>query len=456
MSGSARPISLQRRLLLYLLVGAPLVWGLTLALSARSANEEVTELYDTQLVRVARELHSALDGVTTDVRRPAATAPPAPMAADVGTAELRDMALAAWDPQGQLLLVDREGLDLPRRPGFSGFVEIELAGQPWRVYYVTSTGEGWQVAAAHRLAERDELIWALVLDQLLPWLLMLPVLLLVMAWAVRRALAPVHGLADELRRRGADELRPLDAPAAPVELQPLLVSMNDLFNRIEAARLRERRFTADAAHELRTPLALLRAQWDLLRGAPDAVARRQAEVQLEAGIARMDRLVAQMLALSKVDAADRPSGALQVDWPALVEQVLNDVLPLAERRRIELGCSWPTEGAAPLPLQGDAGLLQVMLRNLLDNAVRYAPEGSAVELVLQPDALRVENDGAALAEAELAQLGQRFHRRDGQAESGSGLGVSIVQRVAALHGLVLHYGPRANGSGVVATLTRAG
>jgi len=282
----------------------------------------------------------------------------------------------------------------------------------------------------------------------------LPVLLLAMAWSVRRALRPVHVLTGELQGRGADDLRPVPVTQAPQELQPMLQAMNGLFTRIESTLERERRFTADAAHELRTPLAVLRAQWDVLRRATGEDERHRAEAQLNAGMDRMDRLVTQMLALSRLESTDRLPQARALQWTPLVEQALSDVLPLAERRRIELDCDWPAAGTPPMPLQGDADLMTVLLRNLLDNAVRYAPEGSTVRLRFGADRLAIENDGAALPPEVLAQLGQRFRRVDGQAESGSGLGVSIVQRIAALHGLTLRYGTQADGQGVVAELVR--
>jgi two-component system sensor histidine kinase QseC len=190
----------------------------------------------------------------------------------------------------------------------------------------------------------------------------------------------------------------------------------------------------------------------VLRRATGEDERRRAETQLNAGMDRMDRLVTQMLALSRLESTDRLPRAQALQWAALVEQVISDVLPLAERRRIELDCEWPAAATPPLPLHGDADLMAVLLRNLLDNAVRYAPEGSTVRLRFGARNLKVENDGAALPAEVLAHLGERFHRVDGQAESGSGLGVSIVQRIAALHGLVLRYCARDDGRGVVAEL----
>jgi two-component system sensor histidine kinase QseC len=441
-------MSLQRRLLLYLLVCAPVVWAVALLISADRARHEVNELFDTEIIRLALQVQATLVAAGAPGQTlPAQQAP--------GEADLRDLAIAVWNREGQLLLVDREGVQLPRRSDASGFVDMQLDGSRWRVYYLQSANGDWLVAAGQRGDERDELVRDLVTSQLLPWLLVLPVLLLAMAWAVRHALRPVRMLTHELQGRSADDLRPVPVTLAPQELQPMLTAMNGLFTRIESTLERERRFTADAAHELRTPLAVLRAQWDVLRRATGDDERRRAETQLNAGMDRMDRLVTQMLALSRLESTDRLPQARALQWTPLVEQVFSDVLPLAERRRIELDCDWPAAGTPPMPLQGDADLMTVLLRNLLDNAVRYAPEGSSVQMRFGADRLTIENDGPALPADVLAHLGQRFRRQDGQPESGSGLGVSIAQRIAALHGLTLHHRTRADGTGVVAELVAA-
>jgi two-component system sensor histidine kinase QseC len=225
--------------------------------------------------------------------------------------------------------------------------------------------------------------------------------------------------------------------------------MNGLFSRIEAMLARERRFTADAAHELRTPLAVLRAQWDVLRRACPGAERDEAEAKMTRGLARLDRLVAQLLAMSRVESGGSVLAKQPVAWAALVEQVMNDCLPLAERRRIELECDWAQPaGREPLPLHGDAALLAVLLRNLLDNALRYAPQGSTVTLRFDELALEVENDAEPLRDEQLARLGERFYRPEGQDEIGSGLGLSIVRRIAALHGLDLRFERRDGGRGL--------
>lgn len=454
MSAQGGGMSLQRRLLLYLLICAPLVWGVALYESIKQARFEVNELYDAELIRLARQVQATL--------RPEAYLPsripplPHKEAGEAGTGDVRDLALAVWDASGALVLSDSEGEQLTRYPDAVGFRNEKLHGKSWRIYYLQSHSGAWLVAAGQRVKERDELVYSVTASQITPWILVLPALLMAMAWAVRRALAPVRDLTAELQARDATDLRQVPMQLAPAELKPLIQAMNDLFLRIDDTLARERRFTADAAHELRTPLAVLRAQWDVVRRSADGAERAQAEAKLGNGIDRLDRLVTQMLALSHLESAVGPQGQLPsakpVLWPQVVEQAVSDSLPVAERRHIELACEWPAAGQAPLPLNGDAHLLTVLLRNLLDNAVRYAPVGSLVTLRVLTDRLEVDNDGPALPAAQIARMGERFYRPDGQQEFGSGLGVSIVQRIAALHALSVVIGARADGTGVQVTL----
>jgi two-component system sensor histidine kinase QseC len=173
----------------------------------------------------------------------------------------------------------------------------------------------------------------------------------------------------------------------------------------------------------------------------------------------MEHLVTQMLALSRVEAqgvARSTSGNAAVAWPGIVEQAISDCLPLADRRHIEIACEWPPEPTPALALSGDEALLTVLLRNLLDNAVRYASAHTLVTLRFAAQQLSVENDGPALALSTFDRLGERFHRSEGQSESGSGLGISIVRRIAELHRLQLTFGPRADGTGMRVVLAVPG
>jgi two-component system sensor histidine kinase QseC len=445
-------MSLQRRLMVYLLVCAPLVWAAAVWMSVNRSRHEVNELYDTELIRLARQIQATM--LPSLPLQGGANLPPLPQAgqADSGEGDVRDLAVAVWDREGQIVLADREGGSLPFRAHAVGFVDDVVDGRPWRIYYLQSTSGQWLVAVGQGAYERDEVVFALVASQVLPWLLVLPLLLLAMAWAVRRALAPIHALTGDLHTRDGGDLAPLPDARAPAELKPLLGAMNSLFARIDSLLTRERRFTADAAHELRTPLAVLRAQWDVVKRSTSDQERRLAEQQMDAGLTRMDRLVTQMLALSRAETATAELLSTEIDWPPIVEQVMSDCLELADRRRIELACEWPASNRPPLPLIGNTHLMTVLLRNLLDNAARYAPPGSTVLLRMGSTQMEVENAGGPLSAEQLAGLGQRFHRPPGQEEGGSGLGVSIAQRIAALHGLEIVYDAGAHGDAVRATV----
>jgi len=440
-------MSLQRRLLLYLLLCAPVVWSAALFVSVDRARTEVNQLFDTEMIRLARQILATLGSAQPGVIG-AATPLQSQVGGSQGEADVQDMALAVWDARGQLVLADHEGVQLPHRPDVAGFVDERLDGGAWRLYYLKSVSGEWQVAAGQKVYERDELVWDLTASQIMPWLLVLPVLLLAMAWAVQRALSPMHQLTTQLRNRDSSDLQPVSQSGTPAELKPLVEAMNGLFARIKETLARERRFTSDVAHELRTPLAVLRAQWDVVRRAPNQAERARAEAGFGAGLERMDRLVTQMLALSTVESSDSLPRTTAVHWQAIVEDVMGDCLAIAERRRVELACEWPPEGHDPMPLVGDERLLAALLRNLLDNAVRYARLDTTVMLRFGDDYLEVENDGEPLPPEEFARLGERFHRPAGQQESGSGLGVSIVQRIAALHGLKVEFSPRDDGQGM--------
>ncbi|QHE86151.1 sensor histidine kinase N-terminal domain-containing protein [Hydrogenophaga sp. BPS33] len=445
-------MSLQRRLMLYLLVCAPLVWAVAVWMSVNRSRHEVNELYDTELIRLARQIQATMLPALSLQGEP--SLPPLPQAgqADSGEGDVRDLAVAVWDREGKIVMSDREGGGLPFRANAVGFVDDLVAGQPWRVYYLQSTSGQWLVAVGQGAYERDEVVFALVASQVLPWVLVLPLLLVAMAWAVRRALAPIHALTGNLHTRDGGDLAPVPDARAPAELKPLLAAMNSLFERIDSLLKRERRFTADAAHELRTPLAVLRAQWDVVKRSKSDEERRLAQQQMDAGLTRMDRLVTQMLALSRAETATANLLSVEIDWPPIVEQVMSDCLELADRRRIELACEWPETNRPALPLIGSTHLVTVLLRNLVDNAARYAPADSTVLLRMGSTQIEVENAGGPLSDEQLAGLGQRFHRPPGQEEGGSGLGVSIAQRIAALHGLEIVYDAGAHGNAVRATV----
>jgi two-component system sensor histidine kinase QseC len=421
-------VTLQRRLLL-LLAGVPLLWLAALAYSVTSTRQEVDELFDTQLVRLAQQV-AALQPAGD--RGPMQLAEPA--SGQLGAAELDDLSVAIWRAAGTPLLLARAGVGLPFDAGARGFVVAHLNGAPWRVYYLPSADGTRLIAVGQSAHERDEVLRDALASQLLPWLLTLPLLLVVIAGAVRHALAPLRALARELETRRADDLRPVAHTDAPQELAPLVTALNLLFARIAHAIEHERRLTADAAHELRTPLAALRAHWEAAQIAAGDAARERALARVGEGIDRLAHLVAQLLALAGVEGADTTARKQPVDWPRVVGNALSDCLPLMEAKASEVEVHWPPQGA-PLPLLGDELLLATLLRNLIDNALRYSPARTHVHVRFTPQSIVVEDEGPGIAPQEMPRLGDRFYRPAGQTEGGSGLGISIVKRIAALHDL---------------------
>lgn len=439
-------MTLRRRLMLLLLLATPVVWIGGLLISFLIARHEINELFDAELVRLGQQMIASLP----------ASGGEGPPSANAGEdeADLKDLLVAVWDHDGHLLRADREGQSLPYKPEQLGFADLDLQGRPWRGYYLHSMSGQWVVAVGQRVEERRKVIRSLSLGPLVPWVLVLPVLLGVMALGLRRVLAPVTRLSVELESRAAGDLHPLSGDQLPADLLPLVHAMNAQFARTESLLQRERRFTADAAHELRTPLAALQAQWDAARLTGGAESQPEALAKVGQGLARLSRLVTQMLQLARVEHLDGTVSATLIDWSPLVGEVFTEVLPLAERCRVELACEWPPTLAERFPLYGDAALLAALLRNLLDNALRHSPAGGQVSLRFEIDTLEVLDDGPGVPPEQLARLGDRFYRPPGQTEPGSGLGLSIVRRIAALHDLAVSWGPRDDAPGFCVRLQR--
>ncbi|WP_019450628.1 ATP-binding protein [Cupriavidus sp. BIS7] len=450
-------MTLRRRLILAVLAAVAFAWVLTSVLIYLSAEEEINELYDTAMVRMAQQMQALLPRVHSRESPTPQANGPIPGDADLvdeGNAGLGDLAIAAWRPDGEPLHIDPDGDRLPRAPDVKGFTNRKIDGVPWRLYYLDDPVEGWRVCVGQTMGERGELIVAYLQAQVLPWVLGLPLLTTLLLWGVARALQPVHTLSKSIAGRAPGDPTPLSLTEVPRELVPLVTELNQLLNRATALLEHERRLTADAAHELRTPLAALKAQWEVARRSPDPVERARASANVEAGIDGMSRLVSQLLTMSRLEDEETLPRRGPVDWHEVSRQVLSDCLLLSERRNVDMEIMWPGANQTPLPVNGDPALLGTMLRNLMDNAIRYSPAGTVVTLAFEPDRITVSDHGPGVAPELLARLGDRFFRAAGQQEKGNGLGVSIARRVAVLHGLAVDFANRsaADGTGLVATI----
>ena len=238
--------------------------------------------------------------------------------------------------------------------------------------------------------------------------------------------------------RDPDSEKPLNATGVPSEVRPLVESLNQLFARTHAMMVRERRFTSDAAHELRSPLTALKVQTEVAQlSDDDPKARKKALLQLHSGIDRATRLVDQLLTLSRLDSLDNLQDVAEIPLEDLLQSSVMDIYHTAQQAKIDVRLTLNVQG---IKRTGQPLLLSLLVRNLLDNAVRYSPQGSVVDVTLNADNFIVRDNGPGVTPEALARIGERFYRPPGQTATGSGLGLSIVQRIAKLHGMNVEFG----------------
>jgi two-component system OmpR family sensor kinase/two-component system sensor histidine kinase QseC len=265
------------------------------------------------------------------------------------------------------------------------------------------------------------------------------------AWIVRRGLLPLRDVTAEVQRREVRSLTPLATDNLPLEIQPLVAELNRLLARLDEAFAVQRAFIADAAHELRSPLTALRLQLQLLDRAPDDTARRTARDSLGAAVERAIHLVEQLLTLARSDPGETAGDFELVDLAAVAAQALTETHALAESRRIDLSL----EREGKVSVSGDRDALRTLVRNLVDNAVRYTPPGGSVQVRGHAGAagakLEVVDTGPGIAAADRARVFDRFYRRANANETGTGLGLAIVKAIAARHGARVDLGDALSG-----------
>jgi two-component system sensor histidine kinase QseC len=419
-----RWFSLQRRLLGLLLGGVTIGWLVTMSFSYVDAHHEIDELFDAQLAQAAQTLLALASEYDDDDDI-------AELSGD-GHKYQKKVVFQLWDNQGHLLLRSREAPTTPltATDGFSE--QVNDRGERWRYYRQWDVQRQLHAQVGENHHVREELSGNIVLRMLAPAVFGLPLLGLWVWFAIRRGIAPIASVTEQVAGRAPEHLKALAPATAPQEIRPLIDALNDLFDRVEGALDNERRFTADAAHELRTPLAAIVAQAQVARRARDEAEREQALVQIAASGRRAGRLVEQLLLLARLDPAAALDKAV-VRLDKLAAEVCADQGGMALDKNITLELDAPGEVA----IHGHADLLRVLLRNLLDNALRYTPAGGkvGVGVTAQEDriCLTVSDSGPGIPPAERANVMRRFHRLAGQETEGSGLGLSIVARIAELH-----------------------
>jgi signal transduction histidine kinase len=420
--------SIRARLLVALIILVALISLLAAGVTYRRVSSETSTLFDYQLRQMALSLRSQIS------LAPRIEVPP-----DQGDT---DFVVQIWDVFGARTYVSRPGLPMINQTVL-GYADLNLRGQPWRAYGLQTPDGVIQIAQPVQV--RQALARAAAARVVIPLILLLPIMIGAVAWIVRRGLLPLRFVAAEVQRRDARTLAPLGTDNLPREVAPLVSELNRLLERLQRAFSAQRAFISDAAHELRSPLTALRLQLQLLDRAPDETERLEARARLGAAVERAIHLVEQLLALARSEPQEAPMDLEKVDLSAAAAEGIKDTHDLALARNIELGL----DATPGLFILGNREALRTLVRNLVDNAVRYTPPGGTVQVRCRsatPDAvLEVSDTGPGIAAADRERVFDRFYRRAAAQEGGTGLGLAIVKAIAERHGARIDLGEAPGG-----------
>jgi two-component system sensor histidine kinase QseC len=430
MNSSVYGPSLQNRLTWILLAAVTLVWLGAAVLTWRDASHELDELLDSHLAQAAALLVAQQTHVDNDADDDVVEVPSLHKYAPA-------VAFQVFHKNVLAMASPNVGAN-PMAQHARGFATVRLSdGQDWRVFAARGDHRDVQVYVGERLASRSDIVMSVLRSMLLPLLVALPLLAILLWSSVRLALVPLRKFSTLLGERTPHTLTPVRIDGMPAEMQPVLSELNALLQRIAQSLEAERRFTADAAHELRTPIAAIRVQAQVALGAgDDDEQRRRALQNTLAGCDRATRLVEQLLTLARLD--DQSTSALptaeQVDLGAIARSVVTELAPGAVARSQAL--EFDAMPACQVP--GNGVLIGMLVRNLVDNALRYSPSGARIQLAVLQDAqhvqLVVQDSGVGMREDDMQRLGERFFRVLGHSQPGSGMGWSIVKRITAATG----------------------
>ena len=448
-TGAPSRTSIQRRLLVSLVV--VFVAGITVTggIVYRQAREEANELFDLQLRQIAQTIPVRLFGAMT------------PQALDeVGSGE--NVVVRIWNRYGGLVYGSHGNVVLPQ-PVQLGLTTVASTGGDWRVF-AALTGGDLVLEVAQPISVRSRLAAEVALRTVLPLLVLLPIMGVLMWWVVGRGLAPLRRVAADVSARRPEALERLSTDALPDEIAPLVESLNRLLGDLSTARDAQRAFIADAAHELRTPLTAVQLQLQVVERADDRTARAIAIDALRAGLQRASRLVEQLLALARAEpqivakSTNSTDPSTTVDLVALISDAVTLHAELAHDRGIDLGFGRRPDD--PVAIAGDRDALFTLLGNLIDNALRYTPRGGRVDVGVERRddhiVLSVVDDGPGIANHERERVFDRFHRGDAARAAGdsrgSGLGLAIVRRIAERHAARVSLEPAADRRGLAVSV----
>ncbi len=436
--------SLRGRLLWFLLAAISIAAVAQASIAYRTALDNADQIFDYHMQQMALALRSSAPLANAEVT-----------AGIEAEAENTELMVQVWTPDGVQVFRTTSSARLPQH-AVLGFSNINQNNTTYRVFSIQTPTQTLQVA--QDMAVRRNMASNMALRTVGPIAIMMPILMLVVWWVVSGSLEPVARVRSQVAARQADDLSPVSETGLPDEVRPLVQELNLLFGRVKTAFDAQQHFVADAAHELRTPLAALKLQALSLERAESAEARQLAIGRLTAGIERATRLVEQLLVLARQEAT-AASGARseKVDLAELARRAVADMASAAQSKGIDLGM----QRAETVALDGQPDALTIMLRNLVDNAIKYTPSGGTIDVDVcageKSVIVCVEDSGPGIPAEERERVFDRFYRIAGSEASGSGLGLAIIKAIAERHGgtLQLAQSERLGGLKVVVRLPAA-
>jgi signal transduction histidine kinase len=448
-------MSIRKHLLISILLIISIVGGITIWGSYKDSVNEVQELFDAQLARSARmilgltltevqqghvrELQRMIFLNKLDIKEEKSyfdkEKPEDEKRTNYGHSYENKLAFQVWDIQENMILRSGNAPLEPFANNESGFSDTVINSTHWRVFSLWNHRYDYLVMTAERNDVRMDLVNKITLKLLLPFLLLLPVLAFLLWLAVGKGLRPLKIIADEVKNRDGVFLKELDTSHVPNEVKPLVYALNIFFLKIKKLIEKERRFTSDAAHELRTPLAAVKTHAQIAQSATEPKTLEHSLLQIDAGMNRANHIVDQLLALARSESGDTHKQTLSpVDIYRLGTEVTKDLAPLAIDKNIDLS----VQDSESLIINGASSGLSMLIRNLVDNAIRYTPESGKVTIhFLKTDnsiELHVIDTGPGISDpAEQEKVFERFYRGESLSQNGCGIGLSIVKQVADFH-----------------------
>jgi len=436
-------MSIRYHLIIRLFVASVLLVGLAALLGYKDLQHESRELFDGQLARSARLILSMVQAdveqnnfssIQQFLNQNQIASPLSELTQEQEFEHIYETKLGfqVWDHLGNLILKSSNVPIDPISELENGYSDRHFLQHDWRVFSLTSQDTRYRCIAAERIEVRNDLIGKISSDLLILFLLLIPVLLLTIWFAIRQGLSSLQHLAAQIQHLGVDKLDSLSQPHAPTEIITITGALNQLLLKLKNALAREKRITSDAAHELRTPLAAVKLHAELARTALNERERKESITQVLLGIDRTTHLVDQILALARLEPESFGQQLKPINLTRLVVDEVAMLAPLAYAKNTEISVNEDEE----LSILADDTSLRLLVRNLINNAINYTQAGGEIEVSVSlqqgEPCLIVMDNGPGIADAEKERVMERFYRIENHAVPGCGIGLSIVMRVVEL------------------------